>query len=44
MRPGVLVALSALAVAAWFVFLACVPPPLPPEPPYVETVAMNRDR
>lgn len=43
MRPGVLVALSVLAVAAWFTFLACVPP-LPPEPPYVETVAMNRDR
>ena len=42
--PGVLVALSVLVVAAWAVFLACAPPPLPAEPPYVETVAMNRDR
>ena len=44
MRPGVLVALSVAVVVAWALFLACAAPQLPPEPPFTETVASNRDR
>lgn len=43
--PNIIVGGVAIAVVVWvLLFTGCGVPPLPPEPPFTETVASNRDR